>query len=113
MAVRGINILGSRRGLLPGGGVRSGAREQTLAGGGPGGQRRRLFVDGGAQLLLQLDEGRHRRIGRQPAGDLEDLGQRLVALLLIGRQGRGLLAVGVQRPVKRDGQEFGVAEERR
>src|SRR4029453_12097393 len=106
----GDQFLGSRRCLLPGGGVRSGGREQALAGGRPGGQRRRLGVDGGAQLLLQLDEGRHRRIGGQPAGDLEDLGQRLVALLLIGRQGCGLLAVGVQRPVKRDGQELGVAE---
>ena len=106
----GDQFLGSRRSLLPGGGVRSGAREQTLAGDRPGGQRRRLRVDGGAQLLLQLDEGGHRRIGRQPAGDLEDLPQRLVALLLIGRQGRGLLALPVQRPVKRDGQELGVAE---
>src|SRR4029453_18217002 len=76
----------------------------------PGGQRRRLRVDGGAQLLLELDEGRHRRIGRQAAGDLEDLPERLVSLLLIGRQGRGLVAVPIQRLVKCGRQELGVAE---
>src|SRR6266498_2350399 len=50
-----------------------------------------LLVGGGAQLLLELDERRHRRIGRQAAGDLEDLPYGLVALPLIGRERRGLL----------------------
>jgi hypothetical protein len=71
---------------------------------------RRLLVDGGAQLLLQLDERRHRRIGGEAAGDLEDLPERLVALLLIERQSRGLLRAGTEAPVKRDGQELSVAE---
>src|SRR5512132_2829032 len=48
------------------GSVRSDGREHALAWDRPSGQRRRLLVDGGAQLLLQLDERRHRRIGRQP-----------------------------------------------
>jgi hypothetical protein len=69
-----------------------------------------LLVDGGAQLLLQLDERRHRRISREAAGDLEDLPERLVALLLIERQSSGFLGVGTEGMVKRDGQELSVAE---
>src|SRR6266496_1127307 len=71
------------------GSARSGGREQALTWNRPGGQRHRLLVDGGAQLLLELDERRHRRIGRQAAGDLEDLPYGLVALPLIGRERRG------------------------
>src|SRR3954447_1038670 len=92
------------------GNVRSGRGEQALAWNRPGGQRRRLLVDGGAQLLLQLDERRHRRIGGEAAGDLEDLPERLVALLLIERQSRGLLGAGTEGLVKRDGQELSVTE---
>src|SRR5512132_103230 len=93
------------------GSVRSDGRERAFAWDRPGGQRRRLLVDGGAQLLLQLDEGRHRRIGRQPAGDLKDLPQRLVVLLLIARQRRRLLTgAGTQGLVECDGQQLGVAE---
>jgi hypothetical protein len=85
------------------GGVGSGGRQQAPARDRPGGQRRRLLVDGGAQLLLQLDEPRHRRIGREAAGDLEDLPQRLVALPLVVRQRRGLLLIGgAERLVERD-----------
>src|SRR6266508_233322 len=85
----------------------SGGRQSALVRDRPGGQRRRLLVDGGGQLLLQLDEPRHRRVGRQAAGDLEDLPQRLVALLPVARQRRGLLLLGggAERPVERDGQE--------
>src|SRR5262245_24569052 len=110
MAVLGTSSWGSRRCLLPGGDVRSGGREQATGWDRSGGRRRRLRVDGGAQLLLELDERGHRRVGRQAAGDLEDLPQRLVAPLLIRRQGRGLLAVPIQRTVKGHGQELGVAE---
>src|SRR6266542_3959702 len=86
------------------GGAASGGREQALGWDRPGGQRRGLPVDGGAQLLLELDERRHRRVGGQAAGDLEDLPQRLVALPLIGRERRGLLGAGTQRLVERHGQ---------
>src|SRR6266487_920805 len=92
------------------GSARSGGREQALTWNRPGGQRHRLLVDGGAQLLLELDERRHRRIGRQAAGDLEDLPYGLVALPLIGRERRGLLGVTAERLVECDGQELGVAE---
>src|SRR6266545_3268071 len=95
---------------FPVGGGRSGGREHALAWNRAGGQRRRLLVDGAAQLLLQLDERRHRRIGRQPAADLEDLPQRLLALLLIGRQRRGLFGGATQRMVECDRQELGVVE---
>src|ERR1051326_3313143 len=88
----------------------SGGRQQALAWDRPGSQRRRFGVDGGAQLLLELDERRHRRIGGETAGDLEDLAQRLVALPLIKREGRGLPGPGTERLVNRDGQELGVAE---
>src|SRR6266568_6821371 len=92
------------------GSARSGGREQALTWNRPGGQRHRLLVDGGAQLLLELDERRHRRIGRQAAGDLEDLPYGLVALPLIGRERRGLPGVTAERLVECDGQELGVAE---
>src|SRR6266496_2029801 len=92
------------------GGAASGGREQALGWDRPGGQRRGLPVDGGAQLLLELDERRHRRVGGQAAGDLEDLPQRLVALLLIARERRGRLGAGTQRLVERHGQQLGVAE---
>src|SRR6266536_3925958 len=92
------------------GSARSGGREQALTWNRPGGQRRRLLVDGGAQLLLQLDERRHRRIGGEEAGDLEDLPERLVAVPLIKRESRGLLGGGTERLVQGDGQELGVAE---
>src|SRR6266498_850675 len=95
---------------FPVGGGRSGGREHALAWNRAGGPRRRLLVDGAAQLLLQLDERRHRRIGRQPAADLEDLPQRLVALPLIGRERRGLLGGATQRMVECDRQELGVVE---
>jgi hypothetical protein len=75
-----------------------------------GSQRRRLLVDGDAQLPLQLDEPRHGRIGRQAAGDLEDLLECLVALPLAQRERRHLVGVAGKRPVERDGQQFGVAE---
>src|SRR4029453_8959379 len=102
--------------LLPARLGRSGRRQSALARDRTGGQRRRLLVDGAAQLLLELDERGHRRGRRQPAGDLEDLPQRLVASLLIAHQRRSLLllllllGVGTERPVERDGQELGVAE---
>src|SRR5512133_4066096 len=89
------------------GGVRSGGRQQAPAWDRPGGQRRRLPVDGGAQLLLQLDERRHQRVGRQAAGDLEDLPQRLVASLLVTRQRGGLLLDDPgERPVQGHGQQL-------
>src|SRR5215467_8829324 len=95
----------------PGRGGGSGGGQQPLATDGPGGQRRRLGVDGGAELLLQLDEGRHRRVGAQLAGDAEDLRQRLVALLLVCRQRGGLLALrAAERLVQGGGQQLGVAE---
>src|SRR4029453_12995691 len=101
--------------LLPARLGRSGRRQSALARDRTGGQRRRLLVDGAAQLLLELDERGHRRVRPQPAGDLEDLPQRLVASLLIAHQRRSLLlllllGVGTERPVERDGQELSVAE---
>jgi hypothetical protein len=83
---------------------------QALARDRPGSQRRRFGVDGGAQLLLELDERRNRRIGAETASDLEDLPQRLVALPLIKREGRNLFDASADRLVDRDGQEFSVAE---
>jgi hypothetical protein len=85
-------------------------REQALARDRPGSQRRRFGVDGGARLLLERDERRHCRIGAETAGDLEDLPQRVVALLLITCEGRGLLGASTKRLVNRDGQEFSVAD---
>src|SRR5262245_6297151 len=88
----------------------SGGLKHALARGRPGGQRRRLLVDGGAQLLLQLGERRYRRVGRELAGDPEDLPQRPLALLLVARERGGILGAGAERVVEGGRQQFGIAE---
>src|SRR5919109_506296 len=52
-----VSVVGIWLRLLPGGVGGSDGREQALAGDPSGGQRHRLLVDGGAELLLEGDEG--------------------------------------------------------
>src|SRR5215475_1061600 len=91
------------------GSVRSGSREQALTRDRPCGQCRRLLVDGGAQLLLEVDEGRYRGIGGEPTCDLENLPQRPVALLLIERESSAP-GTPTDRVVEGSRQELSVAE---
>ncbi len=100
--MRGIRAVASFPGGSGGG--------RCPAGDGAGGQGGGLGVGGGAELFLQFDERGHRRVGGQGTGDVEDLGERLVALLLVAGE-RGAFGGGAGECLVEGGdEEFGVAE---
>src|SRR5918995_870252 len=85
-----------------GGGFGSGHGELTLAGDGAGHEPGGLGLDGGAEAALEPHELARGGEARERARDVEELPQRLVALALVGGEGRRVVRLAAQRAVEGD-----------